>query len=237
MSFLNVLQSNVANKNSSFQNNYGQITLSCGGESFPLPILPEEFEVQVATNNQTVNINSFGDLLMVGKTGLKTIKISAFFPAQRYSFCVATPETPYYYVNMLEKWRVSGQPVKIIVSDTNIALSCLIDNFTYSERDGSHDVYYSIDLHEYRDIKTLDSREINSTTGLNQRPVPSIPIREVQSFNTSDNLLSDCRKVIGKSANAGINQQETYLEAYARLVKQGFNADKITAIGGRIDGI
>lgn len=237
MSFLNVLQSNVLNQDSSFQANSGRIELSCGGESFSLPILPEEFEVQVSTNNQTVNINSFGELLMVGKTGLKSIKLSSFFPAQEYSFCIIKPENPYYYINILEKWRISGQPVKIIVSDTNIAMSCLIDAFSYAEKDGSHDVYYSIDLHEYRDIQTLDAKEIDTTTGLNNRPIPVVHSKEVQSFNTSDNLLADCRKVIGKSANAGINQQETYLEAYARLVKQGFNADQITATGGRIDGI
>ena len=60
----------------------GDISVSIG--SVTLPVAPEEFSVQVSNKNSTIDINNAGEYNMIGKTGLKSVSISSFFPAQEY---------------------------------------------------------------------------------------------------------------------------------------------------------
>ena len=61
-------------------------TLSGGGSSVAFPVSPPDFEVVNPYNNSTVNINNLGEINMIGKRGLATMKFSSFFPAQDYNF-------------------------------------------------------------------------------------------------------------------------------------------------------
>ena len=62
------------------------ISLSAGSSIVTFPVLPSELMVSVNTNHGTVNINNYGEYLMKGKTGLKSLTLSGFFPAQDYPF-------------------------------------------------------------------------------------------------------------------------------------------------------
>ena len=64
------------------------ISLSAGSSVVTFPVLPAELMVAVNTNHGTVNINNYGDYLMKGKTGLKSLTLSGFFPAQGYPFAM-----------------------------------------------------------------------------------------------------------------------------------------------------
>ena len=64
------------------------ISLSSESAAVVFPVLPSELMVSVNTNHGTVNINNFGDYLMMGKTGLRTLTLSGFFPAQDYPFAM-----------------------------------------------------------------------------------------------------------------------------------------------------
>lgn len=168
LSFLNQAVDSLISSSSGL-NTGCKLVLSCAGESVTFPVSPPSFEVSNAYNNSTINVNSLGDINMLGKRGLTTIKFSSFFPAQAYDGIVnTTPDSPYSYIEKIKSFAQKGQPCKLAISNTNINLNVSIDSFDYSEKDGTNDVYFSISLREYRYILP-NSNKINNTTGLASR--------------------------------------------------------------------
>lgn len=168
LSFLNQAVDSLIGSGSGM-NTGCKLVLSCAGESVTFPVSPPSFEVGNAYNNSTVNVNSLGDINMLGKRGLTTVKFSSFFPAQAYSGIVSgASDSPYSYVEKINSFAQKGQPCKLTISGTNINLNVSIDSFDYSEKDGTSDVYFSISLREYRYILP-NSNKLNDTTGLASR--------------------------------------------------------------------
>lgn len=167
LSFLNQAVDSLISSSSSL-NTGCKLVLSCAGESVTFPVSPPSFEVSNAYNNSTINVNSLGDINMLGKRGLTTIKFSSFFPAQAYDGIVnTTPDSPYSYIEKIKSFAQKGQPCKLAISNTNINLNVSIDSFDYSEKDGTNDVYFSISLREYRYILP-NSNKLNNTTEYNR---------------------------------------------------------------------
>ena len=106
------------------------ISLAAGSSVVTFPVLPSELMVSVNTNHGTVNINNFGDYLMMGKTGLKTLTLSGFFPAQDYPFAMMGL-APYTYIAQLETMRTGDSICQLAVSDTPLSMPCLISSFKF----------------------------------------------------------------------------------------------------------
>lgn len=88
------------------------ISLAAGSSVVTFPVLPSELMVSVNTNHGTVNINNYGEYLMKGRTGLKSLTLAGFFPAQDYPFAMMTM-SPYTYIAELEAihaYRRRGLP-------------------------------------------------------------------------------------------------------------------------------
>lgn len=150
-------------------NTGGKLGLSCAGDSITFPVAPPNFEVSNTYNNGTVNVNNLGDINMLGKRGLVTIKFSSFFPAQAYDgIANDVPDSPYTYVDKINSFAQKSQPCQLVISNTKINLNVTIDSFDYSEKDGTSDVYFSISLREYRYVLP-NSNKLNNTTGLGSR--------------------------------------------------------------------
>lgn len=175
LSFLNQAVDSLIGSGSGM-NTGCKLVLSCAGESVTFPVSPPSFEVGNAYNNSTVNVNSLGDINMLGKRGLTTVKFSSFFPAQAYSGIVSgASDSPYSYVEKINSFAQKGQPCKLTISGTNINLNVSIDSFDYSEKDGTSDVYFSISLREYRYILP-NSNKLNDTTGLASRTAEELDL-------------------------------------------------------------
>ena len=109
------------------------ISLAAGSSVVTFPVLPSELMVSVNTNHGTVNINNFGDYLMMGKTGLKTLTLSGFFPAQDYPFAMMGL-APYTYIAQLETMRTGDSICQLAVSDTPLSMPCLISSSSLAKR-------------------------------------------------------------------------------------------------------
>lgn len=123
-------------------------------EALQLPVKPTEFNVTVAHRNTVVNVIQLGDINLMGKTGLREVSLSSFFPAKDYNFSNNSGrKTPIACVNQLESWRNSGKPVRVIITDL-LNMEATIESFTWGERDATGDIYYTMALKEYKKIKT-----------------------------------------------------------------------------------
>jgi LysM repeat protein len=124
-------------------------------EKLQLPVPPSDYQVDKGMNNTSLIVENIGEINFLGKPKLTTISISSFFPAQNYSFCQYSGFLmPYQCVELVEKWKDSGKPIRIIITETKVNMLCSIEDFKYGEKDGTRDVYFSLDLKEYKILST-----------------------------------------------------------------------------------
>lgn len=187
--------------------------------SVTLPVLPESFNVQVAQKNGTVTINNAGEYSMIGKTGLKSVTISSFFPAQDYTF--AQSVEPYEYVDKIEAMRTGGKAVTFTIDSTSISFDVLIDSFEYGEKDGTGDVYYTVNLREYR-LPEVVPPKLDETTGLKKQKLSYL---QRTGLNMAKRVLrgeSPIHAISGALGEGGLDsKQQGYLTAFKCVAKQG----------------
>lgn len=168
-------------------------------ERLRLPILPH-FKVTVGNMNTKVNINEIGNINLIGKSDLKEMTIETFFPAQNYYFVEYNEfPKPYSCVEMIERWRESGKPIRLIITDTPINLAMAIERFSHGEPDGSGDVYYTLELAEY---VFVDAKQESSSKGYIQnhiRPAKEIP--KEYTVKPGDTLWAIAKRATGNGAN------------------------------------
>lgn len=122
-------------------------------DMFQLPVKPSEFTMTVSNKNTVVNVVKLGDLNLIGNTGLREITLSSFFPARDYNFSNNTErKPPAFYVQTLERWRESGEPIIVIITGI-LNMYCTIESASYGERDATGDTYYTIALKQYRRVR------------------------------------------------------------------------------------
>ncbi len=175
-------------------------------ERIRLPVIPSSFEVSIPHQNTTVNINEIGEINLIGKTGLMNMTIESFFPNQAYSFCLYSGFLkPYEYIKQLLKWKDSGKPIRVIVTGTPINYAMAIENLTYSEIDGTGDVYFVLELKEYKFISTSTVRTTTTKNGTTLTTPTTT--REVKSPSDSyvvkqdDTLWLIAKKLTGDGSN------------------------------------
>lgn len=123
-------------------------------DKFMLPVNPESFAFTEKHNNTSVNVNSIGEVNLLGKRDLKTGTISSHFPKRDRNYANNSGrQAPYTYINKLLSWKSSGKPIRLIITGTKINFQVTIETLKYGEQDGTGDVYYDLTLKEYRAVE------------------------------------------------------------------------------------
>ena len=170
-------------------------------EKFQLPVLPGSFEVGVGNINKRVNINEIGEINLIGKSGLKEMTIESFFPNHEYDFLVTSDiMKPYEYVEMIEGWRTSQKPIRVIITGTPINLPMAIENFSYKEQDGTGDVYFSLELAEYVFLNVKKKKKQKEYKQKTKRPITK-EIPKSYTVKKGDTLWVIAKKLTGNGAN------------------------------------
>jgi nucleoid-associated protein YgaU len=103
---------------------------------------------------------------------------------------------------MIERWRKTGQPIRLIITDTDINMAVGIEGFEYGERDGTGDVYFTLELREYRFLKvpTQQLTKKGYTPPETQRPVTK-PTPDTYTVKAGDTLWAIAKRATGNGAN------------------------------------
>lgn len=178
-----------------------EIWLSMNDDRLRLPILPSTVGITAGNLNSTININALGEVNLIGKSSLKEMELSSFFPVQQYYFNeYSNVQKPFKFINKLEQWRLSGKPIRVIVTNTYINLEMAIESFDYREQDGTKDVYYDLSLKEYKRSKTKPVAKVTKKEEP-KRPVPPKPKAEkTYIVKRGDNLWNISKKYYGKGS-------------------------------------
>lgn len=188
-------------------------------EQLRLPVTPSDFELSQRNNNTVININALGEINLIGKKGLASISLSSFFPAQEYYFCKYTGfPKPYECVKMIQKWRDSGRPIRLIITGTSINYAMTIENFIFSEQDGTRDVYFTLELREYVFTKQVKPTKVTTPNGT-QVTVPATkreakPIPSKYKAQKGDNMYTVAKKTTGSMSNAKAIAQTNKKDQY-----------------------
>ena len=110
-------------------------------------------------------------MAVLTSNGLAQLSLSSFFPNNEYSFNeYSNVPKPYDMVRYFKEWKNKGTVVRVIFTGTDINQEMYITNFSYGEKDGTGDVYYNMDLLEYRPIivPTITENNSNNTQNTNR---------------------------------------------------------------------
>lgn len=182
-----------------------------------LPVLPSEFRVNQRHNNTVLNITNLGDINLIGKKGLVDMTIQSFFPAQPYYFCKYQDfPTPYECVKLIQGWKDSSKPIRVIITGTPVNYAMAIESFMYAEQDGTRDVSFGLELKEYIFVKTVKHTEKITTNGT-KLSIPPVkrdtkPVPTSYTIKKGDTLYAISKKLTGDAYNAKIIAQKNNIK-------------------------
>ena len=175
---------------------------------FRFPVLPSAINVQDYAITNDSNITGLGDVTVFGGKGLRTIEISSFFPnpKKKYRFVNYTDYPKQYdCVTKIKKWMDKGEVLRFIVTGTEINFQVRITDFEYSEQDGTRDVYFTINLKEYRKIKisstTPKKKKTDNKDRTDTKETDNKPKQKTYTVKSGDTLYDIAKKHYGKGSD------------------------------------
>ena len=170
-----------------------EIWIKTKDKAIRLPVIPAEFERVIGADYETNNIIGLGDVATFNSNGLAQLSLSSFFPNKEYSFNeYSNVPKPYDMVSHFKDWKNKGTIVRVILTGTDINQGMYITNFSYGERDGTGDVYYTIDLLECRPVIVPVINETSSNTQNTIRPTDN----NSNNKNNTNNSTQKTHKVV-----------------------------------------
>ena len=172
-----------------------EIYLGTDNDKIRFPVVPPSIGVNRSNNIDTESVIKLGEVPIFNGTSLKTIEFTSFFPNQEYSFCDYTGfMKPYEFSEKIQKWMYEGKPLRVIVTDSPTNMQCLIQQFDTVEQDGTRDLYFTLNLLEYRPIEVPNLS--NSNTSSNSNSTENIS-RPSEANNNSNNQQKTHKVVKG----------------------------------------
>lgn len=182
-----------------------QFILSCEQEKVILPVTPKSYYVEDGQKNKVVSVEQLGEALIFGLPAAKRVSFEGFFPNPKheYPFVVGSDNDPAAMVTLLTKWKDARKPVRVIITDSPVNLMIGIKDFKWREKDGTRDVYYQLELIEFKDLNTppaLNERQTEKDTGLKKRPGPSVRTDGAKKIRTGSDIVDVAKRAYGEAS-------------------------------------
>lgn len=134
------------------------IWVELDGHSVKIPVNPSEIEIEHTTDSQVFDVLGLGEINVQGKPKLSVISWESFFPSSTDApYTDKEALSPKEYRDIFIKAQEEQQKGRVIITrsglyDTN--MRCTVESFVLTDKGGeTKDIYYSIQLREYRDYE------------------------------------------------------------------------------------
>lgn len=183
-----------------------EIWLKQGKASYRFAVLPSSVETADSMQNTSVNITDYGEINLIGKRGLKTLSLSSFFPKQKYNFVQYKGfPSPKACVSLIDSWM--DDPVRLIMTGTNINMLVTIESFNHAIPDVSGDIYFTLELKEYK--KPTFVKKSKTTVNKNGKTIQKAETQRegkavksiTYTVKSGDTLSQIAKRLTGDSAN------------------------------------
>ena len=186
-----------------------EIWIKTKDKAIRLPVMPSEFERIIGADYETNNIIGLGDVATFNSNGLAQLSLSSFFPNKEYSFNeYSNVPKPYDMVSHFKDWKNKGTVVRVILTGTDINQEMYVTNFAYGEKDGTGDVYYSMDLLECRPItipvineNSSDNPQNTNRPNDNNEDDTNNSTQKTHKVVKGDSLWDIAKKYLGKGSD------------------------------------
>lgn len=119
-----------------------------GVERIYFTVNPARISVSRPNRNRVASLAMGGSVNIWAGRGLREVKFDTFLPAPASPFFAG--EDPETVIALLKRWQDSGDPVRLILSDSDVNDAFLIEDVTEIFREGDRDVGLSLSLREYK---------------------------------------------------------------------------------------
>lgn len=119
-----------------------------GEERIYFTVNPAQIAVSRPNRNRVLPLAMGGTVNAWGGRGLREVVIRTFLPDAGSPFYDGTD--PQTVLSMLRAWQDSGDPVRLILSGSDINDAFLIEDVTETLREGDRDVGVTLTLREYK---------------------------------------------------------------------------------------
>ena len=110
---------------------------------------------------------------------------------------------PKKYRAKIENWKENKETKRLIITDMGVNLAMLIDKCSFKVKEGSGDMYYTLELSEYRNltVPTVSIPLQVRDNGLKQRPDEAVPAK-THTVGSGDTLWGIAKKAYGNGAQS-----------------------------------
>lgn len=119
-----------------------------GEERIYFTVNPARLTVTRPNENRVRSLAMGGTVNIWGGRGLREVKLTTFLPAAGSPFY--TGQEPETALAMLKRWQDSGDPVRLIISGSDINDAFLIEDVSETLAEGDRDVGLTLTLREYK---------------------------------------------------------------------------------------
>ena len=123
-----------------------------GEQQFSFTVNPEKLTVSRPNCNRVETLAAGGTVNLWGGRGLREVTFTTFLPGECSPFYDGTDGAQ--VLALLKRWQDSGDPVRLIVSGSDINDAFLIEDVTETLREGDGDVTLTLALREYKFTRT-----------------------------------------------------------------------------------
>lgn len=174
------------------------------GKSVLIPVLPTDGKLTYNygdTKAQGAEIINLGSVDFPNGVDLDSVHWSAFFPA-RYDpgYCQTSKlSKPLSYEATLKSWKAARDPIQFIVPAAKINKRMYIKSYVPDYGKGAEgDIYYSIELVEYKAIKPvkikIDTGTLKKKPPAARPPIPKKPTPKYYVVKKGDWLIKIAKK-------------------------------------------
>lgn len=132
-----------------------------GEQQFSFTVNPERLSISRPNCNRVETLALGGEINLWGGRGLREVRFTTFLPSEDSPFYDGTDGAA--VLALLKAWQDSGQPVRMIVSGSDINDAFLIEDVTETLREGDADIALTLTLREYK--FTAEAGESGTVSG------------------------------------------------------------------------
>jgi LysM repeat protein len=176
------------------------------GQQLTVPVLPTDGELAYQDGEKktvALDILDLGDVEIPTGVALDNVGWRSFFPARYDESYVTESEgrlkKPLEYRNRFSAWKDAGTNLQLVCTAAGLNKSVFIKSFTWALRGAEGDIYYSLQLTEYKKIRpkkvTPGGQPVIGPTAEDRPAAPAAPGTATYTVKTGDTLTLIGKKV------------------------------------------